>query len=170
MAQYYLINALVFAGNALSPGSLIDDTTDDTTALQTAGAVLWPATDATIAAAATVAQNAKKNRGANELELASIMQAAVDSVQRANDTLNVLAAGTATLVAGTVTVAAKVTATSRILTSLNTPGGGGNGVDYKAPAASRVVGAPGSFVITAVDAAGATVATDVSTVDWVVVG
>lgn len=71
--------------------------------------------------------------------------------------------GTATLVAGTVTVTpVPITTTSRILvsrkTSLGTLG------FLSAPSASRVVGSAGSFVISSVSA------TDVSTVDWAVIG
>lgn len=75
-------------------------------------------------------------------------------------------AGTATLVAGTVTVSTTaVTAGSRILATVNTPGGATQGVKLAVPTRSAGV----SFVINAVDNTGATVATDVSTVDWIVV-
>lgn len=172
MAQFYLINSIVFAGNRLMPGSLVDDNTDDTAKLRTAGAVLWPATDAVVAAAALVAQNALKNRASNEIELASIMQAAVDSVQRTNDTNVVTGVGTATLVAGTVVVnpGVAITASSKITLTLNTPGGATNGSQYKVPTAGRTVGAAGvgTFTVTAVDTAGATVATDVSTLDYAI--
>jgi hypothetical protein len=71
--------------------------------------------------------------------------------------------GTATLGAGgTVTVSATITASSKIQVTRNTPGGTlGN---LSAPSASRVVGAPGHFVINSDQAL------ETSTVDWAVLG
>lgn len=81
--------------------------------------------------------------------------------------------GTATLVAGTKTVntGVKITSSSKVFVSLNTPAGGTQGVKYKVPDASLVTGeaGTGAFAITAVDAAGATVATDTSTINYMVV-
>ena len=69
--------------------------------------------------------------------------------------------GTATLVAGTASVATTaVTANSRIMLTRNTPGGTVG--DLSAPSASRVVGT--SFVINSDSG------TDTSTVDWMVIG
>jgi hypothetical protein len=83
-------------------------------------------------------------------------------------------AGTVTLVAGTKTVNTGITITSssKVFVSLNTPGGGTQGVKYKVPDASLVVGGPGTgtFIVTGVDNAGATVATDVSTINYLIVG
>lgn len=79
-----------------------------------------------------------------------------------------LQTGTATLAAGTVTVTGVVlTANSVILMTPNTPAGGTQGVKYKIPVASRTAT---QFVVTAVDNAGATVATDTSTFDFLIVG
>lgn len=70
--------------------------------------------------------------------------------------------GTATLVAGTKTVAGvALTANSKILLSRNTPGGAAG--DLSAPAASRNT-ATGQFVINSASA------TDTSTVDYVIIG
>ncbi len=80
--------------------------------------------------------------------------------------------GTATLVAGTITVAGKIiTANSRILLSMKDPGAGAIPAfaALDAPVASRNVGA-GSFVINAIDNAKATIATAVCTVDYLIVG
>lgn len=75
--------------------------------------------------------------------------------------------GTATLVSGTVTVStAAALTTSTILVSLNTPGGT-LGADYKVATASIVNGT--SFVIAAINSAGATVTTDTSTINWVII-
>jgi hypothetical protein len=82
--------------------------------------------------------------------------------------------GTLTLVAGTKTINTGVTITSasKIFLQPNTPSGGTQGVKYKVPDAGLTVGAPGTgaFIVTAVDNAGATVATDVSTVNYLIVG
>ena len=78
--------------------------------------------------------------------------------------------GLVTLVAGTKTVTTfNLTASSRIAVTQNTPGGGTQGVKYAVPAGSRTPGSPGSFVINAVDNAGALVNTDTSTLDVIII-
>lgn len=75
-------------------------------------------------------------------------------------------AGTATLGAGTVTVnSTAVTANSFILATYRTPAGATQGVKLAIP--TRTPGT--SFVVNAVDNTGATVATDTSTFDWIVI-
>lgn len=75
-------------------------------------------------------------------------------------------AGTATLASGTVTVATtSVTASSVILVSYNEVAGT-SGANVEAPSSSIVAGT--SFVINGVDTAGAVVATDTSTVNWLI--
>lgn len=75
--------------------------------------------------------------------------------------------GTATLSSGTITISTTaVTTNSKIFLTLNTPGGT-LGIAYSAPAASIVNGT--SFVINAVDNAGAVVNTDTSTINWWIV-
>lgn len=79
--------------------------------------------------------------------------------------------GTSTLVAGTVTISGvKLTSGSRILLTMKDPGAGAitGFADLDAPAANRNVGA-GSFVVNAIDAAKATIATAVCTFDWMIV-
>lgn len=85
MAKFFLINVVLLGSTKLFPGEDIDDTIEDANKIRAAGGLLWPAEDPTIAAAAQIAQNARKYRGSNETELAHIMQAAVDAVQQAND-------------------------------------------------------------------------------------
>lgn len=76
------------------------------------------------------------------------------------------ACGTATLTAGTVTVnTTAVTASSIIVATVKAPGGATQGVKLAIP--TRTGGT--SFVVNAVDATGATVATDTSTFDWILV-
>ena len=78
--------------------------------------------------------------------------------------------GLVTLVAGTKTVTTfNLTSSSRIVATQNTPGGGTQGVKYSIPAGSRSTGSPGSFVINAVDNAGALVNTDTSTLDVIII-
>lgn len=84
-------------------------------------------------------------------------------------------AGTATLVAGTVTVTGvNITATSRILLTMKDPGAGAITAfaALDAPVAGRTAGAPGTgqFVVNAIDNTKATIATAVCTFDWLVVG
>lgn len=75
--------------------------------------------------------------------------------------------GTATLSSGTVTVSTTaVTASSKIFLQLNTPSGT-LAISYSVPVGSIV--ASTSFVINAVDAAGAVLITDNSTINWWIV-
>ncbi len=79
--------------------------------------------------------------------------------------------GTATLVAGTVTISAVITANSRIVATIKdaSPGAGNLTVGIAIPAASRNVGAS-TFAIQANVAAGTINVLDTSTLDWVVIG
>lgn len=73
MAQYFSINAVRVGGIGQTwPGTLYSDATDPIALLQTAGVVLKPATNATIAAAAARAQ-ARRAAGGTLAECESIM-------------------------------------------------------------------------------------------------
>lgn len=78
----------------------------------------------------------------------------------------------ATLVAGVATVAAgiTITASSQVFTSMEAPGGT-IGSDWKVPTAGMVVGAPGTgaFTVTAINTSGATVTTDTSVLNCLIV-
>jgi hypothetical protein len=90
-----------------------------------------------------------------------------------NNLPGILQTGTVTLVAGTFTLSTGIviSASSKVLVSLNTPAGVPQGVNYKVPDASLVVGASGvgAFTVTATDSAGALVATDSSTINYLIV-
>lgn len=80
--------------------------------------------------------------------------------------------GTSTLAIGTKSVAADITASSIIQITMRDPGAGaitGLGA-LDVPVGTRVVGAPGSFVVNAIDDSKNVIATAVSTFDWVVIG
>ena len=86
----------------------------------------------------------------------------------AQGTVAVGDSGTATLVAGTVTIAGvPLTANSRILVTMRDPGAGAitGFAAFSVPVASRNVGA-GTFVINAIDDAKAVIVTATCTVDW----
>lgn len=164
MATYYLINCITRGSNKGSfkqfAGELVNDANEDVAAIQAAGGVLWSSADAVVAAAAAVASKAKA-RGADEAELNAIMQAGINNNVKQSDQT-----GEAVLVAGTVTVSTlTLNAGSVVMIQKKTPGGT-SGVGYKYVVTP---GAPGSLVITAVDAAGATVATDTSTIAYHVI-
>ncbi len=91
MATFFLLNTTQVGTTKHFPGEKIDDNQVDTTALQNAGGVLWASSDAVVAAAAAVAQQARL-AGRNETELESIMAAAVSKVQQTQATAE---AGTA---------------------------------------------------------------------------
>ena len=85
--------------------------------------------------------------------------------------LDSIQGGTATLINGTVTVAANITASSRIpMPGITAPGAGAITGLAGFTITNKVVGAPGSFDITAIDDAKATIATAACVVDWVVIG
>lgn len=82
--------------------------------------------------------------------------------------LDTLQGGTAVLSSGTVTVStANITASSRIVVTQKTAAGT-TGTRLQAPSGSRTPGTPGSFVINSVDTSGVVVATDTSTVDYLI--
>lgn len=108
----------------------------------------------------TATHHAVATTGANGF-MSSTDKTKLDSIQ----------GGTATLVAGTVTVAATITASSRIpMPSITDPGAGAITGFAGFTITNKVVGAPGSFDITAIDDAKATIATAIPVVDWVVIG
>lgn len=79
--------------------------------------------------------------------------------------------GTDTLAAGTKTVTATITASSRIIVTMKDPGAGAitNFAAFDVPAASRNVGA-GTFVVNAIDNAKAVINTAVCTFDYIILG
>lgn len=86
MATFILINNVLTAdGVKHLASSTIDDTVTDAAAITAAGGLLWPTGNATIDAAAVKAQAAHINAGANEAQLESTMQTAVQAVQKATD-------------------------------------------------------------------------------------
>lgn len=162
MAKFWLLNTVLLGTTRMLAGDEVDDAVEDATAIRAAGGQLWPQGDPTIDAAAAQAQNAHRFRGAAERDLADIMRSAVDALQGRR-----LTSGTATLAAGTVTVASVVlTSTSKITLGRNTPGGTLGTGGLAAPVASRTAT---QFVINAIDLAGVLVNTDTSTVDWAIV-
>lgn len=194
MAKYVLLNTTTFGGGGatgqtlkLQAGEVVDDAQFDITKIQAAGGVLWPQGTALIDAASTLALALRKNKASNELAVDAVMLAAVAKQLQSVDEAAIatqaaqlallparIQTGTVTLAAGTVTKSTgiTITANSKVFLTLNTPGGGTNGSQYKVPDASLVVGAPGvgTFVATAVGTNGATVNTDVSTLNYLIVG
>ena len=100
---------------------------------------------------------------------ATTVQAAIDAVKLKT---NGLKYGSVTLVSGTATVSTlAVTASSRIVCSLNTPGGTLTlTTGYFARGANRSVGSPGSFTVEAHVAAGTINTADTSVVDYIIIG
>lgn len=90
--------------------------------------------------------------------------------------VGMITSGTAAIVVGTGKTAAIPAfiapgISTRILVTLRTPAGDAATIKYAALSADRVVGAPGSFQISALDAAGggAVNGADTSTIDWEVI-
>lgn len=107
-----------------------------------------------------------------DVRMANSLRAAVGATVEAAVPAAAIQAGTDTLVNGTKAIAtATITASSRIIVTMKDPGAGAitGFADFDVPAASRVVGAPGSFTVNAIDDAKATIATAVCTFDWLVI-
>lgn len=84
---------------------------------------------------------------------------------------SLIQSGVATLTAGdSGAIAATVTANTRIIVTLKTANTTTLTTNYAALSGDRSVGAPGSFKIKAVVAAGTINVADVSTVDWIAIG
>lgn len=170
----------VNAGGALAVGAVLRTTA--------AGAAEWGAvnladTDAVTGllptanlAPGTAAQIAVTNAGATakvDVSIsgdATLAATGALTVTKLNGSL--FQSGVATLVAGvTAAIAATVTANTRIVAFLKTPNTTNSTAKYAALDADRSIGAPGSFKITAIIAAGDTInVADVSTVDWIAFG
>ncbi len=180
-------------------GSYIDTANVVTAPITAAGGVLWPSATAVVAAAAVIAQALHASKAGNEDACDKIMLAAVASQLNTVDEVNIatvtaaqvvdeaaiatavaqlallparVQVGTITLASGTKSLATGIviTASSKVFVSLNTPGGT-MGTNYKVPDASLVVGISGvgTFVASAVDGSGATVTTDTSTLNYMIV-
>lgn len=164
MATYYFINTVMFKTVKHFPGSLFDDTVRDKASYDALGAVFFPTGDATVAAAAALVTLAHKNKAMDEFQMERYMVAAAAKSLKASVDADDTNAGVTTLVSGVspAVLVTGMTATSKVTITVKTPGGT-MGNNYKA-----VPGA-GSFVITAIDTAGATVTTDTSTLMWVAV-
>lgn len=86
--------------------------------------------------------------------------------------VGVVQSGTATLIAGTKTVVANITASSTIQATFRiTSSGGGTPADtVKIAVPNRVIGAPGSFEVQAQTATDVINSDDISSFDWLVIG
>ncbi len=76
MATFFLINNIRIGSQKLYAGSLIDDGNRDVRKIRGAGGVLIPSSNASIAAAATLAQKMRR-RGVPEQALSDVMEAAL---------------------------------------------------------------------------------------------
>jgi hypothetical protein len=72
MSTSYLLNTVRLGSHLYKPGTKLDSTLDPTTAIAAAGGMLWPSSDAAVAAAAVLAQ-ASAARGGELDEMGSIM-------------------------------------------------------------------------------------------------
>ena len=80
MTAYILTNQVQVGTTTYFPGMLINSLQDDVIKLTAAGAVLWPSTDATVAAIAAVV-NKRRLQGAPVELLMAQMQAAINQAQ-----------------------------------------------------------------------------------------
>ena len=169
MAIFILMNTITAKTNKFYAGDLVNDAVEDVSAIQSAGGVLLATGNAKLDAAAQKCRELRKNKAGNEVACDALMAAAfADSASVATG----MQAGTGTLAAGTVTISGvRLTASSRIIVTMKDAGAGAitGFADFEVPAASRNVGA-GSFVVRAVDAAKAVIATAVCTFDYVIIG
>lgn len=113
MATYYLINATRIGTRLIWPGTLIDSAQENTAAIQAAGGRLYASANATVAAAAVVAQRIKQTGGSLDDAQAGMVAAASKADADSTDVATV-ANATATNVAearsGHVRITAPATA------------------------------------------------------------
>lgn len=127
------------------------------------------ANDIQVGVLASDAQHGTRGGGTQHAVATTLANGFMSSTDKAK--LDSIQGGTATLVAGTVTVPANITASSRIpMPSITDPGAGAITGFAGFTITNKVVGAPGSFDITAIDDAKATIITAIPVVDWVVIG
>jgi hypothetical protein len=75
--RYYLVNSVRIGSTVLPVGKLVDDARDNVSQMLSAGAALWPAGDARIAAAATLITQRRAGQGMNEADASSLMLATI---------------------------------------------------------------------------------------------
>lgn len=73
MSQWYLLNKVTIGSRIVNPGTFYDDAVTSTASVLSAGGVLWPASDTTVATAAKSVQNAHQKRGMNAEEMERLM-------------------------------------------------------------------------------------------------
>lgn len=176
MAKFYLINTTQVGSTKYFAGDEIDDSIDPKADIDAAGGVCWASADTLVAAQAAIVQKLRANKSIDEAACNALMLAAASAQASATPDGFNIQAGTATLGSGTVTVGTTITLTanSRIFVSMKDFGSGAitGFVEMVTPAANRTVGGPGvgAFVVNAIDASKAVVATMNSTIDWLIIG
>lgn len=172
MALFWLMNNVRVGTNQLYAGSSIDDSVEDTTAIASAGGVLFAQGTSAVDDAAVQAQSVRKS-GGDPGVMEGLMNSALDSVQgtaAATATAQATAdaavveasvqTGTATLSAGAVAVTSpNITANSVIIPIRNAELGTIGDLSITSP----TPGTPGSFNIVSDNGS------DVSTVIWLVI-
>lgn len=76
MSTFYLINTTYVGTQKYLAGHSLDDSKDPVSAIQAAGGVAWPSSDATVATAAALVQAGQKNKGWDEFQSERVMFAA----------------------------------------------------------------------------------------------
>lgn len=166
MAKKVLINNITAGSTRYLAGAEFDTVSDATQIALIAGAggVLLAKEIPAVAAAQALAASLRLRGGAPDEEaLAQIFDAALQSASAVQSVSGAMVLGVLTINTGIT-----VTAATRALPVLRTPGGT-MGARFKTV---LTVGGPGTgaVVVTATDAAGATVATDTSTYDVILLG
>ncbi len=110
MSTFYLLNTTLVGTVKYFPGDTIDSVSSPKSAIEAAGGICWPSTDATVETAALFCQSQRKNRGVREEELQPFMFAAVSASLTATDTANAATAAAATAAATAASVAAAAAA------------------------------------------------------------
>lgn len=89
MATFYVIETFRIALQNFKAGQLVDDALIDTAPLIAAGGLLWPSSDATVAAAAAIVLARRNGRGIDDGDANLIMRDALDASQKVSiDALN----------------------------------------------------------------------------------
>jgi hypothetical protein len=158
----------VIAGAGMTGGGALSADVTLNVIANADGSIVVNANDVQVGVLATDAQHGNRGGGAVHADATTSVAGFMSSTDKTK--LDSVQAGTGTLSSGTVTIStATITASSRIQVTMTDPGAGAITGFAALKVTSKTPGAPGSFDVTAIDDAKATIATAACVFDWLVV-
>lgn len=159
----------VIAGAGMTGGGALSADVTLNVIANADGSIVANANDIQVGILATDAQHGNRGGGAIHSAATTSVAGFMSAVDKTK--LDTVQGGTDTLSSGTVTIStATITANSRIMITMKDPGAGAitGFAAFDVPVGTRTPGAPGSFVVNAIDDAKSLIATAACTFDWFV--